>query len=198
MKFDQRKQHRKTIRLKGYDYSQAGAYFVNICTQNRECLFGKVVEGEMVINEVGLMIQSVWDELPRYYSSVDVDAFVVMPNHIHGILVLTDFIVGAGLRACPDGGQPQGVAPTLSLPDVVHRFKSFTNNRYQHGVNRNSWRPFPGRLWQRNYYEHIIRNEDELNRVRRYIVENPLKWHFDRENPATQIIENKCEEPWRA
>ncbi|MDP2673948.1 MAG: transposase [Dehalococcoidia bacterium] len=123
-----------------------------------------------------------------------------MPNHLHGIIIL----VGAGPRACPDkprqpqgvdggpgrpqgvadeSGQPQGVAPTLSLPDVVHRFKSLTTARYRQAVRDQGWPPFAGRLWQRNYYEHVIRGEDELDRVRQYIAENPLRWDEDPENP---------------
>jgi len=183
MKYDPEKHHRRSIRLKGYDYSQAGAYFVTICTQNRECLFGEIVEGEMRLNNAGQIVQSVWNELSQHYLGVDIDAFAVMPNHIHGIVVLTS--VGAGPCAYPDGGQPRGVAPTMSmsLPDVVHRFKSMTTTRYRHSYTQNGFRPYPSRLWQRDYYDHIIRNDDELNRIREYIINNPLKWEFDRENP---------------
>ena len=182
--------HRRSIRLKGYDYSRAGGYFVTICVQNRECLFGNIVPcacPQMVLNGAGIMIQTVWQEIPNHYPGVNVDAFVVMPKHIHGIIIL----VGAGSRACPDSGpracpndgQPQGVAPTLSLPDVVHRFKTMTTKRYAVGVKQHGWQPFPGRLWQRNYYEHIIRDDESLNRIRQYIAENPLHWYLDRENP---------------
>jgi REP element-mobilizing transposase RayT len=182
MTFDPKTHHRRSIRLQGYDYSRPGAYFVTICTQNRECLFGQVVDGTMRLNGTGWMIQTVWDELPQFYPGVDIDAFVVMPNHIHGIIVL---IVGAGPCACPDKkrqGQPQGVAPTMSLPDVVHRFKSLTTTRYRQGVTGHGWRPFPGKLWQRNYHEHIIRNEDDLNRIRQYIINNPARWAEDENN----------------
>jgi len=159
-----------------------------ICTQNRECLFGEIEDGEMVLNEAGRMVQIIWDEMRENYPGVETDEFVIMPNHIHGIVVL----VGAGPRACPDIGpracpdigQPQGVAPTLSLPDIVHRFKTMSTKRYTDGVKQSGWPPYPGKLWQRNYYEHIIRNENELNRIREYIQNNPLKWEFDRENPA--------------
>jgi len=198
MKPDPQTHHRRSIRLRGYDYTRPGAYFVTICTQNRECLFGDVIGGEMQLNGAGGMVWSVWDALPKRYPDVDIDAFVVMPNHIHGIIVLTGPTpaapVGAGPRACPEelhgqpwgvDGQPQGVAPTsrMSLPDVVHRFKSLTTARYCHGVYERAWQPFPGRLWQRNYYEHIIRNERALQRIREYIINNPLRWHLDVENP---------------
>ena len=166
---------RRSIRLKRYDYSQAGAYFVTICTQNGTCLFGDAVDGVIVPNSAGRMIQMVWEELAEHYYGVETDEFVVMPNHVHGIVI----IVGAGPRACPDTGgrtrhgQPLGVAPTrnarnLSLSDAIHRFKTMTTKRYADGVKRCNWQPFDRRLWQRNYYEHIIRNEEELNRVRDY------------------------------
>ena len=104
-----------------------------------------------------------------------------------GVVPAGDADVGAGLRACPgqpqEMGQPQGVAPTLGLPDVVHRFKTMTTKRYADGVKRLGWEPFRGRLWQRNYYEHIIRNEESLNRIREYILTNPMRWELDRENP---------------
>jgi len=181
VRFDPERLHRRSIRLKGYDYSQPGAYFIAICTQDRACLFGEVVDGEMRLNDAGQMVQDVWDELPAFYPGVQTDAFIVMPNHIHGIIIL----VGAGSRACPDEiGQPQGVAPTrLSLPDVVHRFKTMTTKRYIDGVKKFGWTPFRRRLWQRNYYEHIIRNDHALQRIREYIWTNPLRWHLDRENP---------------
>ena len=199
--------HRRSIRLKGYDYRQAGAYFVTICTQDRAFLFGQVVHDEMQLNDAGKMVYDVWNDLPAFYPGVQTDAFIVMPNHIHGIIIL----VGADRRVCPDSGprvcpdsgpracpdsgpracpgqpqelgQPQGVGPMLGLPDVVHRFKTMTTKRYADGVKRFGWEPFRGRLWQRNYYEHIIRNEESLNRIREYILTNPMRWELDRENP---------------
>jgi putative transposase len=128
----------------------------------------------------------VWDDLSIHYPRVECDAFVIMPNHIHGIIVL----VGAGPRACfaggrvEESGQPQGVAPTLSLPDIVHRFKTLSTKRYVDGVKRSGWTRFAGRLWQRNYFEHVIREEESLNRIRQYILDNPARWALDPENPA--------------
>jgi putative transposase len=178
------KSHRRSIRLPGFDYAQTGAYFVTVCTQRRKCLFGEVLDGKVALNASGRMVESIWNEISQFYSGADVDAFTVMPNHLHGIIILG---VGAGPRACPDDrpqqGQPQGVAPTLSLPDIAHRFKLLTTTKYIEGVAQNSWPPFPGRLWQRNYYEHVIRNETEMNLIREYIQMNPLKWFYDRENP---------------
>lgn len=210
MKHDPEPHHRRSIRLQGYDYTRAGAYFVTMCTQNRERLFGDVVDGEMRLNAAGQMMQSVWDELPAFYPGVDTDEFVVMPNHMHGIVVL----VGATPCGRPEPGQAQGPAPTvtamptLSLSDVVHRFKTLTTKRYADGVKQLGWPPFPGRLWQRNYYEHIVRNDESLNRIREYIVTNQIQWEIDRENPDI-VVGARCnvplqcnmplpgEEPWR-
>ena len=140
----------------------------------------------MQLNPAGQMVQSVWDAVPKNYPRVDTDHFIVMPNHIHGVIVL----VGAGPRACPEfGGQPQGVAPTMSLPDLVHRFKSLTTKHYITGVEKFGWTRFPGRLWQRNYFEHVVRNEDSLDRIRQYIIDNPAQWEIDRENPAAVNLE---------
>jgi putative transposase len=240
-RYDPDRHHRRSTRLKGYDYGQAGPYFVTICVQNRLCLFGDAVAGTMRLNDAGRMVQRVWDEIPHHYPGVDLDAFVVMPNHIHGIIVLVSTTsatieaaapapdvgtVGAGPRARPDhpapprdrgdgqprhrgdgqprdhgdgqprdhgdgqprdrgDGQPRGVAPTgLSLPDVVHRFKTMTTRRYADGVKQHGWSPFPGRLWQRNYYEHIVRDDAALDRIRRYIIDNPQRWVEDTENPS--------------
>jgi len=126
------------------------------------------------------MMETVWRGLPASYAGVDIDTMIVMPNHIHGIVVL----VGAAPRGRPDSGtdpgQPRGVAPTLSSPDGVHRFKTMTTKRYADGAERSGWPESPGPLWQRNYYEHLIRSEVSLNRIRRYIADNPARWAFDR------------------
>ena len=167
MKYNPEINHRRSIRLKGYDYSKAGAYFITVCTKGKELLFGNVVEGEMHLNEIGGMVQMVWEELPEYYPGVAIDAFQIMPNHIHGIIILNHPIppVGAGSCACPFLGQPRGVAPTLSLPDVMHRFKSLTTTRCRQIVKSNGWSL--QQLWQRNYYEHVIRNDVEVSLVLR-------------------------------
>ena len=183
MRYDSKSHHRRSIRLKGYDYTQSGACFVSITTQNRECFFGSISKGQLQLNEAGLMVQRIWDEMPAHYPGFETDAFIVMPNHIHGIIVC----VGATTRGCPlsdpDSGQAQGPAPTyLSLPDVIHRLKTLTTKQYTDGVKLYDWPVFHGRLWQRNYYEHIIRNERELARIRHYIRDNPVNWLFDREN----------------
>ena len=161
MKYDPHKHHRRSIRLKGYDYSQAGAYFVTICVQGGVSLLGEVVDGEMVLNEAGKMVAAFWEEIAIKYPTVILDAFVCMPNHIHFIVILTG---------------------DVSLTAVIQWYKSITTTKYRHGVQDGKWSPFNRRFWQRNYYEHIIRNENELNKIRKYIVENPLDWLNDVDN----------------
>ena len=179
---------RRSIRLPRFDYSTHGAYFVTICAQDREHVFGNVVDGVMVLNDPGKMVQTVWDELPDHYPGVGIDAFVIMPNHVHGIIVLTGSDVGAGPRTCPDKrgvrGQPRGVAPTMTLPQVVHRFKLMTTTRYRWGVEKFGWPPFRKRVWQRNYYERIIRDDNEWNRIRDYVTRNPAHWADDENHPG--------------
>jgi putative transposase len=185
--------HRRSMRLRGYDYSQAGAYFITICTQNRERLFGDIVTvgatprgcPVAVLNDAGRMVQAVWEEIPMNYAGMDIDEFVVMPNHAHGILVVSTAVDGQSHEI--RNGQARGPAPTahiapLSLGDIVHRFKTMTTKRYADGVKQSGWQPFEGRLWQRNYWEHIIRDEMELNRIREYIRNNPGRWNEDRMN----------------
>lgn len=203
--------HRRSLRLKDYDYARAGAYFVTICAQDRACLFGDIVDGEMRLNDAGRMVVAVWDALPDRFQGIGLDAFVLMPNHIHGIIVL----VGAGLVPARDGAGQIGddpirattrVAPTalarrfLQVPDgdptrattrvaptvggVVGALKSITTVLYTRGVNQSGWPAFRGRVWQRNYYEHVIRDETSLHGIREYVLNNPLQWALDRENPA--------------
>jgi len=183
MTFDPDIHHRRSIRLKNYDYSRPGAYFVTVCTHNRESLFGHIHENAMILNEAGGMVERWWRELPNKYPMIDTDAYSVMPNHLHGIIA----IVGAALRGRPDGsnpnkgGQPHRVAPTLG--DMINWFKTMTTNDYIHGVKQCQWRPFPGKLWQRNYYEHVIRDERDLIAIREYVINNPAGWEKDIENP---------------
>ncbi|GIV52421.1 MAG: hypothetical protein KatS3mg038_2942 [Candidatus Kapaibacterium sp.] len=222
MVYDSQKHHRRSIRLKGYDYTQPGAYFVTIVTKDRVCLFGQVVEGQMRLNAVGHIAQQCWTDIPNHFPHVELDAFIIMPNHVHGILVITD--VGARHAVPPDVDvgarhavplptvplptappptvpQPPTVSihPTVeqfgkpvhgSIPTIVRSFKSAAT-RYI-----NILRGTPGApVWQRNYYEHIIRNEDALNRIREYIATNPLRWQLDRENPD-RTGRNPDEEMW--
>jgi len=363
MPYDPNRHHRRSIRLKGYDYSQAGAYFITICTQDRACLFGKVVNGEMRLNDAGRMVLAEWNMLPERFPHVVLDAFVVMPNHVHGIVVITNpatddtattaptivgtglvpvpnagtmgavpnagamgaapndgmmgaapdagtmgaapdagmmgavpddgtmgavpnagtmgavpdagtmgaapdagtmgaapnagtmgaapdagtmgavpnagtmgavpdagtmgavpnagtmgaapddgattrvaptaaTIVGTGLVPVPDDGATTRVAPTVgdivapTVGDIVGAFKSRVTVEYIRGVKTSGWPPFRGRLWQRNYYEHIIRNERALNAIRQYIIENPRRWQMDRENEARTAPDPLAQAIW--
>ena len=202
MPYDPNRHHRRSIRLKGYDYSQAGAYFITLCTQDRACLFGKVVNGEMRLNDAGRMVLAEWNRLPERFPHLVLDAFVVMPNHVHGILVITDPAPTAGATLGATVGATVGatlvVAPTApTVGNIIGAFKSRVTVEYIRGVKTSGWPPFRGRLWQRNYYEHIIRNERALNAIRQYIMENPRRWHRDREkearsasDPLAQAIRN--------
>ncbi|OGW77090.1 MAG: hypothetical protein A3J52_02965 [Omnitrophica bacterium RIFCSPHIGHO2_02_FULL_49_9] len=166
-------QERKPLCLKGYDYSIEGLYFVTICVQNRIHLFGNVVVGadqrvgpKIALNSVGEMIQSWWEKIPGRFANIGLDPFVIMPNHIHGIIAIQ--------------GRTHGSAPTLAR--MIQWFKTMTTNDYIRGVRQHRWAPFAGTLWQRSYYEHIVRNEDDLNQIRQYILDNHAKWEQDSEN----------------
>ena len=192
MGFDAEIHHRRSIRLCGYDYAGAGAYFLTVCTQGRECLFGTGTDGAMCRNAAGDMVRTVWDELPTRFPHVVMDVFVVMPNHVHGIVIIDDAGVGAPLvgarfeRVCPEHPEARraGTRPAPTLGDIVGAFKSLTTTAYVHGVEQHGWPPFPGRLWQRNYHERIIRHDGELAAVRDYIAANPLNWLLDPDCPT--------------
>lgn len=182
------RQNRRSIRLQGYDYSRPGAYFITICTHNRECLFGTIIDGDMVLNQFGRIVSEEWVKTGEIRDEIQLDRWVIMPNHFHGIVWITT--TGNGISRCRKGDRPgRGTArraPTVeqfgkpvagSLPAIVRAFKSAVTKQI------NQIRTTPGaKIWQRNYWEHIIRNKDELNRIRQYIIDNPVKWETDREN----------------
>ena len=172
--YNPEKHHRRSVRLKEYDYSRAGAYFVTICTHNREYLFGNVVNDETVLSRHGEIVKNVWCNLTNHYLNIKLDAFVVMPNHIHGIIILMDMNnVGAGFKPAPTD-----LIKYYPLSEIVRAFKTFSARHVS------ELRITPGiPVWQRNYHEHIVRNENEINRIREYIMHNPLRWQFDKENP---------------
>ena len=204
------RRHRRSLRLKGYDYARDGAYFVTVVVQGRLLLFGEVVDGEMRLSDAGKMAQRVWQEMASRFPIIDTDAFVVMPNHIHGIIVVGAPLVGAqragiganidgdiGAGRDPDAGVARDagtardarattrVAPTV-LGNVVGAYKSLTTVEYARGVKTLNWLPFHGRLWQRNYYEHIVRDAESMGKIRQYIADNPSQWPFDSENPIAR------------
>lgn len=170
--------HRRSIRLKGYDYSQQGAYFLTICTYNRECLFGVIADGEMRPNDLGLQVISCWEAIPDHFPHVDLDAFCLMPNHIHGVLVFVPPHVGA-THASPLQEPTRACGPLRrSLGAIVGAFKSAVTRKIHErqggeGVT----------IWQTNYYEHIIHDEHDLDMIRDYIALNPARWSEDRNNP---------------
>jgi putative transposase len=188
VKYDPEKHHRRSLRIRGYDYSQGGVYFVTICTRDREYLFGEVVDGEMQLNNVGQMARGVWEELPERFSSVRLDAFIVMPNHVHGIIVVGAQFIAP--QVVPLDRFRKGAinrAPTLG--EIVRTYKTVSTREIRRIVN-------PGFAWQRNYYEHVVREEESLNRIRQYVADNPARWAFDSENPWATNPETV--EPWRA
>ena len=221
-KYNPKIHHRKSIRLKGYDYSQAGFYFVTICCQHRACLFGGIVDGAMILNDAGKMVINEWLKLKKRFKNIELQEYVVMPNHFHGIVE----IVGATLVVAQNNattynvmgnirkGQPQGIAPTdktiahtdktvdhtdktvdhtdKTVGDMVGAFESITTVEYIRCVKNNHWQPFDGKLWQRNFWEHIIRNENEYRRITQYILDNPKKWAMDKLNggDGNQVMES--------
>jgi len=235
--------HRRSIRLKGYDYTQQGAYFVTICTHQRNCLFGEIVDGEIKLNTNGEIARGSWLSIPRHFKNVELDEFVIMPNHLHGIIIIESSEVAGEALANQDFSQlfsevagealanqdfsqlfsevagealanqdfskqqnlsSQCFAPTVytgetikingtkpqSLAAITQNYKSVSTRQ----INRMN-KAKGNVIWQRNYYEHIIRNEEALNNIREYIVNNPINWVKDQENPANfqtmQLLSNK-------
>jgi REP element-mobilizing transposase RayT len=187
--------NRKSIRLKDYDYTQQGVYYVTVCVNDRKCVFGDVRNCEMVLNECGKMVDKWWQELKRKYNMIEIDEYKIMPNHLHGIIV----IVGADLCVRPDNGdnvnnnrinnydidninikrQTCRSAPTPMVGTIIQWFKTMSLNEYIRNVKNNNWPKFDIRFWQRNFYEHVIRYESDLARIREYIINNPANWEKD-------------------
>jgi putative transposase len=214
MGYDPNKHHRKSIRLKGYDYSQAGLYFITICVQDRKHLFGKIIDGTMILNDFGTVAHQQWQKLQERFTNMKLDVFQIMPNHMHGI------IVGAGFTPAPNdaidqndihvqndmvvqnvipaqinipvidanpmahigaGASPVPTAPT-AVGDIVGAYKSLVANNCLEIFKQKYPGKMMGKLWQRNYYEHIIRDEQAYHRISEYIINNPKKWKEDKFN----------------
>jgi REP element-mobilizing transposase RayT len=204
MQFNPKIHHRHSIRLPGYDYSRSGAYFITIVTQGREFLFGEIQNGEMRLTQSGQIVQRAWHDLPNHYPHVSLGAFCIMPNHVHAIILLNDDFRGGSVGDYTRRGGSIGHAPVPDVPlpgnaplpedsqtrpynginrhplsEIIRAFKSFSARRI------NILRKTPGvSVWQRNFYEHIIRNNEDYNRIQFYIESNPLHWLEDQENPA--------------
>jgi len=202
---NQKLPNRQSIRLKGYDYSKEGLYFITLVCQNRLPLFGKINNGVMLLNDAGKMIELEWLKLKSRFPNIELHEFVVMPDHFHGIVEITDAVsnVGASLvdarneaesnikvplvgtregQAQGKNGQPQGTAQTtaqgtvLTVGSIIGAFKSITTVEYIKGVKEHGWQAYQKRLWLRNYYEHIIRNNGAFDRISDYIKSNPANW----------------------
>jgi REP element-mobilizing transposase RayT len=194
-------QQRRTIRVRDYDYTQAGAYFITICTRNRECLWGKVVNGMVQLSETGRLVESVWLQTATVRPDIELDAYVVMPNHFHSIFFIHESpgVPGATRRVAPTKNhsavagkthRPTGPKPR-SVGAVMAQFKSLVTKRIN---DTRQYRGIP--VWQRNYYEHVIRDEESLNRIREYIATNAQRWDSDREN--LQATEKDAFDDWLA
>jgi putative transposase len=193
MKYDPQKHHRQSIRLRQYDYSWPGAYFVTICVREKECVLGEIVDGEMRLSEWGQIVHAFWGAIPDHFPNVSIDGRVTMPNHGHVIININHDRRGA--VAAPNIAASHDAAPTnatetgevtgeetsplrATLGQIVAYYKYQTTKRI------NALRDMPGvPFWQRNYWEHVIRDEIDLNRIRQYIENNPLRWHEDQLNP---------------
>ncbi|MGA7578674.1 MAG: transposase [Desulfobaccales bacterium] len=171
---------RVSLRLSGFNYSQEGAYFVTIAVKGRQYLFGNIVDNEMNLNGFGKIAAAGWDNLSSHYNTaIELDAFTVMPNHIHGIIIITrecefEFLSGSPIKT---GGETPPLQKPPALGQIVGYYK------FHCTVGINALRKTAGAgVWQRGYYEHVIRDDRSLNRVREYIASNPQRWHLDREN----------------
>ena len=190
------KYNRRSLRLKHYDYSREGYYFITIVAQNREHLFGEIVEGEMVLNEAGVMVEKWYMKLEDKFQNIQNHKMVIMPNHIHFIVQLKygdqgqthgsaptqnnmSNPVGADLCVRPNVNEAKCVRPNILLGDVIQWFKTMTTNTYIKMVKNGTLPPFNKRIWQRNYYEHVVRDDVDYVRLETYIQNNPLKWEED-------------------
>jgi REP element-mobilizing transposase RayT len=173
-KFDPQKHHRKSIRLPAYDYSSEGAYYVTIVTHHRDCIFGQVVDGEMILNDLGKIADECWCAIPDHFPFVELGAHVIMPNHAHGII----FIRRGTIYRAPT--QEQFQKPVAgSIPTIIRAYKAAVTRRVGRELNTTG-------VWQRNYYEHIIRDEKDLQNKTDYIESNPALWDKDDDNPINQ------------
>lgn len=186
MKYNPKIHHRRSIRLQGYDYSQAGAYFLTICCEDGLYRFGNIINGDMILNEYGQIAYNQWNKLPGRFLNMQLDVFQIMPNHLHGIIALNHAPVGATLAVVPDNVPVvpdirAGLAPAPTantVRNIVGAYKSLVANVCLE-IHK-SKNEMMGKLWQRNYYEHIIRNEQSYQTMSEYIINNPSKWKEDK------------------
>jgi REP element-mobilizing transposase RayT len=165
--------------LAGFDYAWPGAYFVTICTAHRRCVLASIEEDAIHLTVLGSIVRSCWDEIPVHFAGVRLDAFVIMPNHLHGILMLSGDRRGTACRA-PTRGQSEGFGrpSPASLPTIIRSFKSAVSRSARLALGERN-------LWQRGYFEHVIRGDEDLQEVRRYVEANPAQWAADNNNPKS-------------
>ncbi len=189
MTYDPQKHHRKSVRLKEYDYSKPNAYFITICTYNKECILGTITNGEMRLNEYGKIVENEWLKTPAIRTYVLLDKYIIMPNHIHGIIIIDSRdTVPVSPRATVEVAESRvphvppfeqfGRPTSHSIPTIIRSFKAATTKQI-----REIQKTHRQAIWQPRFYEHIIRNPHELDQTREYIIYNPLKWALDSENP---------------
>jgi putative transposase len=184
MTYDPQKHHRHSIRLPNYDYAQPGGYFITIVTYQRDMIFGEIVNKQMRLSDFGKIAEECWRAIPDHFPNVELGAYVIMPNHVHGIIVIND---GSATNSSPSvGARHVSPLPQPSNPRGYKRgsigafagsFKSAVSKRIGREHNATG-------IWQRNYYEHVIRNHEDWDRIHRYIEANPSRWAEDQENPS--------------
>ncbi len=188
MTYDPQKHHRQSIRLRQYDYSWPGVYFVTICVREKECVLGEIVNGEMRLSEWGSIVHEFWDMLPAHFPDVTMDCCVTMPNHHHALINIHHDRRGAVAApniAAPHAGNSDGETGEATSPLRPTLGQIVAYHKYQTTKRINALRGMPGApFWQRNYWEHVVRDDIDLNRIRQYIENNPLRWHEDQLNPS--------------
>ena len=217
MKYNPAKHHRQSIRLKGYDYSTPGYYFITVCTQDRVCRFGEIIDGKTVLNAAGKMIEKWYFEIPNKFPKIKCDEYTIMPNHFHCIIEIPapalaptpvrmalcghpeseippchsesvpanlDTHVGVSLRESAHPESDSG-DKRISIFEIMDWFKTMSTNEYIRGVKTGIWQRFEKRVWQLRYWDHIIRDNNELFRIRQYIKNNPSNWQRDKLHGGT-------------
>lgn len=160
--------HRKPNRLKGYDYSNAGWYYVTICTHNHKSYFGKVTNGKMVLNSLGIIAKEYWEKIKSLHKNIELDYFVIMPNHIHGIIILNNAVGDAKFASPTDRTK-------MELSKIIQQFKRAVTIKNKAFIKYSNFK------WQRSFYDRIIRNDYELYNIRKYIKQNPIKWELEKD-----------------
>jgi len=167
---------RRSIRLKSYDYSADGAYFITVCVRNRECLLGEINDGRMILNQYGAVVRNIWEDLPDRLPDIDLDEYAIMPNHFHAIILINKSPESIEIHKDLDVDDIK-TRRKMILPKVVGRFKMLAAKAI------NQRREIEGSFWQRNYYERVIRSEQDCQIGRQYIINNPVQWEMDEHYP---------------